>query len=310
MIPKDLIEYVSEKLDIYQKELIEKDLLLHEFLIELDKTDFTKKFAFKGGTCLIKCYLGYYRFSEDLDFSWINQEYFQQKSQGQIRKNLSEEINRLMEIFYTISNNLELDFKKQKDNRRYLEFGGSNRFITFKFWYKSHITGLEQFFKLQINFVELFKYSIKTSKVGSVIENIPKKEAIFLFPDIQPLISELKIKTYDLKEIMLEKSRAILTRKDIKVRDFLDLYFILKKLKVQLEDYERDIIEKIVFMLKYEKYAENIKTKETSLKEISIKEIEKLILVKIDDNFEVFLKDTKSFFIKIAQKITYLITSK
>lgn len=309
MISKDLIDYLSEKLGIEQKELIEKDLLLQEFLIELNKTDFTRKFAFKGGTCLIKCYLGYYRFSEDLDFSWIEQTYFQQKSQGQIRKNMSEEINKLIELFHTFSGNLGLDFKKQKDNRRYLEFGGSNKFITFKFWYKSHITGLEQFFKLQINFVELFKYPIKTNKVNSIIEKIPEKEAIFLFPDIQPFTSELKIKTYDLKEIMLEKSRAILTRKNIKIRDILDLHFILKKLNVQLENYEKEIIEKTVFMLKYEKYAENIQTKETSLKEVSIKDIEKLILIKPGNDFESFLENAKLFFAKIANKINILITS-
>lgn len=28
-------------------------------------------FAVKGGTCLTKCYLGYYRFSEDIDFTYI-----------------------------------------------------------------------------------------------------------------------------------------------------------------------------------------------------------------------------------------------
>jgi len=72
MIKREFIEYLADKIGTERKELIEKDVLLQALLIELTKdAKFKDDYVFKGGTCLIKCYLGYYRFSEDLDFSYI-----------------------------------------------------------------------------------------------------------------------------------------------------------------------------------------------------------------------------------------------
>ena len=53
-------------------EVVEKDYVIGWVLwgIGLDP-DLTDWWAFKGGTCLKKCYLGDYRFSEDLDFTCL-----------------------------------------------------------------------------------------------------------------------------------------------------------------------------------------------------------------------------------------------
>src|SRR3989344_6707053 len=103
MINKEFIGYISTKTKIKQKELIEKDLILQYLLKELQSNKyFSKNFVFKGGTCLIKCYLGYYRFSEDLDFSWINQEVLKNKSEKQKRKYLSNEIDKILDILEVI----------------------------------------------------------------------------------------------------------------------------------------------------------------------------------------------------------------
>jgi len=99
MIPTDLIEKISRNLKISETQLIEKDLYLQALLAKLSKSKyFSENFVFKGGTCLTKAYFGYYRFSEDLDFTWINQKVFEGKSEKQIRKMLSKEINKKMEI--------------------------------------------------------------------------------------------------------------------------------------------------------------------------------------------------------------------
>ena len=87
MIDKKLVEFIAKKLGIERQELVEKDLTLQKILQELVKNKaFKEDFAFKGGTCLIKCYLGYYRFSEDLDFTYIHQKHFKGKSEKQTRK--------------------------------------------------------------------------------------------------------------------------------------------------------------------------------------------------------------------------------
>ncbi|MGI0155177.1 MAG: nucleotidyl transferase AbiEii/AbiGii toxin family protein [Thermoplasmata archaeon] len=63
---------LAQHLGVKDQELLEKDVRLHALLARLvrDPT-FGPHLAFKGGTCLIKCYLDYPRFSTDLDFTWI-----------------------------------------------------------------------------------------------------------------------------------------------------------------------------------------------------------------------------------------------
>jgi predicted nucleotidyltransferase component of viral defense system len=96
MIDKGIIDIIETRMKINKRDLIEKDLILHRLLDEFSSNKyFFDNFAFKGGTCLIKCFLDYYRFSEDLDFTFINQGMFEKKSKGQSEKMLSNEINNL-----------------------------------------------------------------------------------------------------------------------------------------------------------------------------------------------------------------------
>jgi hypothetical protein len=63
----DFVNEVARELKIERRDLIEKDLILHQMLADLSQDDFfAPNFLFKGGTCLIKCYFGYVRFSEAL----------------------------------------------------------------------------------------------------------------------------------------------------------------------------------------------------------------------------------------------------
>ena len=66
----DFVNEVSRILDIKRKDMIEKDLTLHQILFDLSGDRFfAESVLFKGGTCLIKSYFGYLRFSEDIDFT-------------------------------------------------------------------------------------------------------------------------------------------------------------------------------------------------------------------------------------------------
>lgn len=88
---KDLIDYIIKRLDISNKQLIEKDLVLHRILLRLSKDDwFRDSFAFKGSTCLTKSYLGYYRFSEDIDFTYIYQDELNGITQKELKRILSK----------------------------------------------------------------------------------------------------------------------------------------------------------------------------------------------------------------------------
>jgi len=75
--------------------LIEKDYHLTRILHKINERKI-KYLVFKGGTCLNKCYLGFYRLSEDLDFVF-NQD-VKGLSKLQIRKILSELRKELFDI--------------------------------------------------------------------------------------------------------------------------------------------------------------------------------------------------------------------
>ena len=54
--------------------IVEKDYVLTWVLTAINKhRDLSSKWIFKGGTCLKKCYFHNYRFSEDLDFTILDQ---------------------------------------------------------------------------------------------------------------------------------------------------------------------------------------------------------------------------------------------
>jgi predicted nucleotidyltransferase component of viral defense system len=56
----NFVNELSRRLGIQRRDLIEKDIILHNMLLDLSQNDFfSENFAFKGGTCLIKCYYGY-----------------------------------------------------------------------------------------------------------------------------------------------------------------------------------------------------------------------------------------------------------
>lgn len=292
MIPSDFVEKISEDTGIKDIKRVEKDLYLQGLLIELAKSKyFLENFVFKGGTCLTKVYFGCYRFSEDLDFTWLNQKAFENKTENQIRKILSKEINKIMELFATVAKELDLDFKADKANKRYTELGGNNKFATFKFWYKSDDPiENETFIKIQLNFVEKL-INIPEKHRIMPLSSKNKKERELEYPKQAPLLFQApKYYCYDLEEIASEKIRALLTRRGFKARDIIDLYMLRKK-GITLISVKEMAFEKIKFMLRYLKYSENLKHRHFD-ENLKMGEEQALLIKPLDKDFEKFTERT------------------
>ncbi len=301
MLDTQFIDFLADKLNTGRKEMIEKDIVLQHLLCELAQNkEFKDNFAFKGGTCLIKCYLGYYRFSEDLDFTFIKQEEFKSKSEKQVRRALSEKIYSLITLLEDIANRLGLEFKGEKGNRKYIELGGSNRFVTFKLGYASPVLGVPTFIKIQINFIERIIYALKELPQKFILSE-GSTEIEFLFPKQAYLFQAPIFKVYDLREILTEKVRAILTRKGTKARDFIDVFLIVGKTKIEPADLKAEILGKTRFMLRYEKYRRNIKDKieETEI----LHEEEKILLIPLSKEFPHFLKKFNLFLQELIKEL-------
>lgn len=306
MINPNITDFISQKLNIPRRDMIEKDLLLSQLLYHLTSNkDFHDNYAFKGGTCLIRCYLGYYRFSEDLDFTFINQKELDNKSQKNIRKMLSLKINNLAKLLEEISYKLGLRFKPLKENKEYMQFGGSNAFVTFKLWYHSHEENKETFIKVQINFIEKLKFPIQEIPIKSIISDKIKHDFSIIYnKESEILLKSLKIKTYEIREILIEKIRAILTRRGIKSRDFIDIYMISKYQKIKFEEFEHDIIEKTKAMLRFEKYALNLENKKEIEFQFDKNKEQGILLMPINEkDFNDFLVKFNKFLVNLTEKI-------
>ncbi len=313
---KDFVNQISEALKIKRKDLIEKDFILHQLLLDLSKNEFFhENFLFKGGTCLIKCYLGYFRFSEDIDFTWKNQEKFNGMSKKEIRKYLSSVTNETGAIFEEIAKKRGLDFKCIKNNRDYVELGGGSKTLTFKIWYNSEVLNQRSFIKVQINFVEDMRFPPAKTVLKSLLER-PVEELEVLFPEeYKEYSAHVPFGIYDIKEIICEKIRSILTRKGVKARDFADVYLISKKFGISSEDLKNDIVAKVVFALNlYAKYRNNLNEKKKLLKtkELFAWGHEKgLLLTDIDEKeFYTFLEKFAGFLRDIAEDIERQIVKK
>jgi predicted nucleotidyltransferase component of viral defense system len=69
----DFFYRLNHELRPRRPDIIEKDYHLHRLLHAISHNRYiTDNLVFKGGTCLVKAHTDYYRFSEDIDFTWKN----------------------------------------------------------------------------------------------------------------------------------------------------------------------------------------------------------------------------------------------
>jgi len=208
----------------FSSKLLEKDYHLTRILHKISEQKI-KNLVFKGGTCLNKCYLGFYRLSEDLDF--IYNEDVKSLSKPQIKRILDELRRKLFEILNA------LEFRTNK------ELGNGWKMLTSID--EPRITGLE----IITNYDSLIDNSIQAIKIDvSFREKLrkPTKMRIIRHEFIdalggQILKKDVEIEVINLAENFAEKFRALLLRKNIAIRDIYDIYFILKKgiLKINKE---------------------------------------------------------------------------
>jgi predicted nucleotidyltransferase component of viral defense system len=262
------IDQVSQDIKYTHKEIIEKDLYVHDLLSNLFSDQYFKEnFLFKGGTCLVKCYLGYYRFSEDIDFTWRNQEVFSDLSVKQQKKKLDSIKDETLKLVDRISKNIGLNFENNKRNKKYIEFSGNDMRMTLKAYYNSIILQTPSFIKIQINFLEHLSFGNQKLPAQNLLLNASDDTKLLFPEDFDKYSGKVWVNAYDINEIVAEKVRALLTRTGAKARDYVDLYFISKKYQISIDQIIKDIIIKIQFATKRnQRYRNNFLTTEKTLR--------------------------------------------
>ena len=268
--------------------MIEKDLTIHRILKELcDSTHFTENYLFKGGSCLVKCYFGYYRFSVDLDFTWQDRKAWGDLGKYELRRRLLLEMSSLGSLLEKTAQDIGFDFKNDLKNTRYFEFGGGCKMVTCKLWKNLEFT------KIQVNFADEILFPKKAAAVKTLLDNVQlSKDDTAYFEEALSSYRQFTVQAYSEKEILCEKVRAVLTRRAQKLRDFYDLY-MLEKSGYKIEDLREQIVAKINACLNYERYRANLERniKSFELSPILEEPFERdLFVVQPPKDFDSFLK--------------------
>ncbi|GBE20281.1 hypothetical protein BMS3Abin17_01019 [archaeon BMS3Abin17] len=265
---KKLIVDLAEKLK-FSDRLLEKDYHLTKILHKISKKRI-KDLVFKGGTCLNKCYLGFYRLSEDLDFVYNKDT--KEMSKRQIKMILDKLRRELIEIL----DKLGLETSK--------ELGKGWKMLTSKF--KPRIVGLEIITKYNSiidNSVQTIKLEISFRKK---LRKPTKRKTIkheFIDALGQPILEkDIEIEVIDLTENLAEKFRALLVRKNIAIRDIYDIYFILKNKIAKIDKVLIDLILAKINESSKEKFTRKelfdfIKNLDSKLSDLNEKEISSML---------------------------------
>jgi len=244
---KKYVSYVKDKKKLnIEDQYIEKDYFISLFLSTWQKlkdggkVSHLDKLIFKGGTLLARNYLDYPRISEDIDFTYERSNDLRKlESKNKREKAILKIIAPVINDIKLICDNVKFDFDTNRRNRKYIIVRNSRAVYILSIYYKSLITGEEAPIKIELNFLEHIIHDCSESKINNIID-----QDLYL-KSIGYDLSNIKMNTYHLDEIIIEKYRAILTRDKLRERDVFDLYLINKSCKEVLNFDNTLIFEKI-----------------------------------------------------------------
>ena len=199
---KDLISAIARKLR-FRPVIVEKDYYLTLILNNVEAL-LSEKVVFKGGTLLNKAHLNYHRLSEDLDFTYC--------SLLVARSQRSKAITPIREKMPDFLKALQLTSDKSEGEG----FNNSTQYV-FKVKYPSVLTGKDDLIKIEI--------SLRQPPIDKPVNTKIKHfyQDPFTGEDLFP---QGKVLSLSWEEAVAEKLKAAISRKDVAIRDFYDLWHI------------------------------------------------------------------------------------
>jgi len=190
--------------------LVDKEIWISYLLREIYALPEGKNLVFKGGTCLVKAYYGYYRFSEDIDLTWTG---------GKIREHdfRAKVIGRVMS---------ELGLKWYQDKNVKGVAGSQSGKIMNYFLRSPEPNGEATKLKITVAFNEKLEFPTQEITLKTITPKINKRDLEALYGNVaRDYFNAPTVPCYSIKEIACEKIRAILTRKaqPVRSRDIVDL---------------------------------------------------------------------------------------
>jgi len=193
---------------------IEKDYVLSWILRGVAQHEnLSKVIAFKGGTVLKRAYFEDYRFSEDLDFTLLN-------------NNITNEqiFEWFKETFEYVKEEANIPLEIIDDNEH--EDGGINFYVGYLGPLGGH--GSNKKIKVDISRTEILQFK-------SV-----NKPAFLEYSDLD----EHQLLCYSLEEVLIEKMRSVMQR--MQARDFYDIWYLLEIHGMEADFYLKEFSNKCI----------------------------------------------------------------
>jgi predicted nucleotidyltransferase component of viral defense system len=296
-----LVPMLARHLSIRRADLLEKDIRLHLLLGDLaGRGAFSDELLLKGGTCLIKCYLGYPRFSEDLDFTWGQQDAWSSAGTKNGRTKLRPVQREFAAHLDRICHDAGYTFHPKTD----LSYGRSNRLMTASIRYRQ-TDGHPGAIRIQINFHEPVLYpATRKHAQGLLGSAVPDALRSGDEETTDAYTRPVRVRAYDPREILVEKARAVLTRQAAKGRDLLDLYLLQRHFGLEVADFEENILLKTRFSAggaaRYRRHLDNANAR---LEQLLKEDVRPLLIREIDlRSFPEFRAKTLSVLRNLASR--------
>lgn len=190
----------------FQPELIEKDYFCSLILDDLARQD-QDILIFKGGTLLAKAHAGFYRLSEDLDFTISIPSLASRKERSKLAASIKPFINSLSHRLTNV--HLEKELTGSDESRQY------NAEIT----YASSLAEKRGRILIEIGLREKIQHPALKEKMNTLLLNPFTRKK---------WVPQFYFQCLTRQEAYAEKMRAALTRKKLAIRDFYDLDYAIK----------------------------------------------------------------------------------
>lgn len=192
--------------------VVEKDYVLGWLLAAFaEDAECNKAWVFKGGTCLKKCYLETYRFSEDLDFTLLPTAAYSAEELTKIVQRIARRASEMIGIEFPLE---QITVQEFKDRLRRPTFFG-------KIAYRGPMGDRGS----------LPRVVLDITRHEKVVDKSAHRYIFHPYPDALP--SGLKVSAYSLEEVLAEKTRALYDR--TRPRDLYDVVHILENYSAAID---------------------------------------------------------------------------
>ena len=209
ILQKEIVTIAAQKGVV--KSTIDKDWALGHFIDAIFSIpELRQKLVFKGGTCLKKCYIPDYRFSEDLDFTSTDKDFI---LTGKHLENISSLLKQRVEMPTHIESLKELKFKDK--------LTGYEAII--KFWGSDHPRNdsppAPQRWQTKVK-IEIILYEL-------ILFPVSYRDVVHSYSD-KLTEDALQVPCYSIEEVLAEKICSLIQRSYTAPRDFYDIWYLSK----------------------------------------------------------------------------------